>query len=86
MGANIGTTITSWMLSLTGIDGSTIWLKLLKPSSFSPVLAAIGIILVMASKEESKKKDLGSILLGFAILMFGMETMSDAVSGKVSDN
>lgn len=81
MGANIGTTITSWLLSLTGIEGSTIWLKLLKPSSFSPALAAIGIILVMATKGESRKKDVGSILLGFAILMFGMETMSGAVSG-----
>lgn len=81
MGANIGTTITSWMLSLTGIEGSNVWLKLLKPSSFSPVLAAVGIILVMASKGESKKKDVGGILLGFAILMFGMETMSGAVSG-----
>lgn len=85
MGANVGTTITSWMLSLTGIEGSTIWLKLLKPSSFSPVLAAIGIILVMASKGESKKKDVGGILLGFAILMFGMETMSGAVSGLANN-
>ncbi|MCR5320463.1 MAG: Na/Pi cotransporter family protein [Lachnospiraceae bacterium] len=81
MGANVGTTITSWMLSLTGIQGSTIWLKMLKPSSFSPILAAIGIILVMSSKKESKKKDVGGILLGFSILMFGMETMSGAVSG-----
>lgn len=79
MGANVGTTITSWMISLTEIEGSTIWLQLLKPSSFSPVLAAIGIILTMVSKEESKKKDVGNILLGFAILMFGMETMSGAV-------
>ncbi|WP_028242089.1 Na/Pi cotransporter family protein [Pseudobutyrivibrio ruminis] len=85
MGANIGTTITSWMLSLTGIEGSTIWLKLLKPSSFSPVLAAIGIIFVLGGNAESKKKDVGSILLGFAILMFGMETMSGAVSG-LADN
>jgi len=85
MGANIGTTITSWMLSLTGIEGSTIWLKLLKPSSFSPVLAAIGIILFMTGKGDSKKKDVGGILLGFAILMFGMETMSGAVSG-LADN
>ncbi|MCR5102743.1 MAG: Na/Pi cotransporter family protein, partial [Butyrivibrio sp.] len=85
MGANIGTTITSWMLSLTGIQGDTVWLKLLKPSSFSPILAAIGIILVMASKKEDKKKDIGGILLGFAILMFGMETMSSSVSG-LSDN
>jgi len=81
MGANIGTTVTSWLLSLTGIEGSTIWLKLLKPSSFSPVLAAIGIVLIMASKSETKKKDIGGILIGFAILMFGMETMSGAVSG-----
>ncbi|MBE5909500.1 MAG: Na/Pi cotransporter family protein [Lachnospiraceae bacterium] len=85
MGANIGTTITSWLLSLTGIEGSTIWLKLLKPSSFSPVLAAIGILFVMSGKGESKKKDLGSIMLGFAILMFGMETMSGSVSG-LADN
>lgn len=85
MGANIGTTITSWMLSLTGIEGSTVWLKMLKPSSFSPVLAAVGIILVMIGKGDSKKKDIGGILLGFAILMFGMETMSSAVSG-LSDN
>jgi len=85
MGANIGTTITSWMLSLTGIEGNTIWLKLLKPSSFSPVLAGIGIILIMAVKGESKKKDIGSILLGFAILMFGMETMSGAVAGLADE-
>ena len=81
MGANIGTTITSWILSLTGIEGNTVWLQLLKPSSFSPILAAIGIILIMAVKGESKKKDIGGILLGFAILMFGMETMSGSVAG-----
>lgn len=81
MGANIGTTITSWMLSMTGIQGDVLWLKLLKPSSFSPILAAIGILLIMVSKEETKKKDIGNILIGFAILMFGMETMSGAVSG-----
>ena len=85
MGANIGTTITSWMLSLTGIKGSTIWLKFLKPASFSPILAAIGIILSMMVKGESRKKDVGNILLGFAVLMFGMETMSSAVSG-LADN
>ncbi len=85
MGANIGTTVTSWLLSLTGIQGENVWIKLLKPSSFSPVLAAIGIILVMANKGESKRKDLGGILLGFAVLMFGMETMSSAVSG-LADN
>lgn len=85
MGANIGTTITSWILSLSGISGTNLILKLLKPSSFSPVLAAIGIILTMTSKDESKKKDAGNILLGFAILMFGMETMSGSVSG-LADN
>lgn len=85
MGANIGTTITSWMLSLTGIEGNAIWVKLLKPSSFSPILAAIGIILVMSGKGESKKKDIGGILLGFAILMFGMETMSTSVAGLASN-
>ena len=85
MGANIGTTITSWILSLSGISGDSVWVSLLKPSSFSPVLAAVGIILVMASKEESRKKDAGEILLGFAVLMFGMETMSGAVSG-LADN
>ncbi len=85
MGANIGTTVTSWMLSLTAIEGSTLWLKLLKPSSFSPVLAAIGIIFIMSKKENSKKNDIGSIMIGFAILMFGMETMSGSVSG-LADN
>ncbi len=84
MGANIGTTVTSWLLSLTGIQGSNVWINLLKPSSFSPVLAAIGIILIMADK-GGKKKDIGNILLGFAILMFGMDTMSSAVSG-LADN
>lgn len=81
MGANIGTTVTSWILSLTGINGNAIWVKLLKPSSFAPILAVIGIILIMTSKSESKKKHSGIILLGFTILMFGMETMSNSVSG-----
>lgn len=81
MGANIGTTVTSWLLSLTGIQGDSIFIKLLKPTSFSPILAAIGIILTMSSKDDSKKKDVGSIMLGFAVLMFGMETMSGSVSG-----
>ena len=79
MGANIGTTVTAWLLSLTGIQSTNIWISLLKPSSFSPILAAIGIIFVLFSKKE-KKHDIGTILLGFAILMFGMETMSDAVA------
>lgn len=85
MGANVGTTITSWMLSLTGIEGNTIWLKMLKPTSFSPILAAVGIILMMTGKSESKRKDVGGILLGFAVLMFGMETMSSSVAG-LADN
>ena len=84
MGANIGTTVTSWMLSLTGISGAG-WINLLKPSSFSPVLAVIGIIMTMTCKDNSKKKDIGNILLGFAILMFGMETMSGAVA-PLADN
>ncbi len=79
MGANIGTTMTSWLLSLTGISGSSVWMKLLKPSSFSPVLAAIGILLIMTSKSNERKKNIGNILMGFAILMYGMESMSGAV-------
>ena len=80
MGANIGTTVTSWLLSLTGIQGSNLFLKLLKPSSFSPVLAAIGVILTMTAKEDDRKKNIGTIFVGFAILMFGMEAMSSSVS------
>ena len=80
MGANIGTTVTAWILSLAGIDSGNLFIKLLKPSSFTPVLAFIGIILYMFVK-DAKKKDTGMILLGFATLMFGMETMSGAVSG-----
>ncbi len=80
MGANVGTTVTAWLLSLTGISGDTFWLKILKPSSFTPILAAIGIIMTMMAK-DNKKKDIGTILLGFAVLMFGMETMSGAMDG-----
>lgn len=80
MGANIGTTITSWILSLGDIDGSSILITLLKPTSFTPILALVGIIFYMFLKDDSKK-DIGSILLGFATLMFGMNTMSNAVSG-----
>ena len=80
MGANVGTTVTAWLLSLGGIDGSSVWVKLLKPSSFTPVLALIGIILYMFCK-GAKKKDTGMILLGFATLMFGMDTMSASVAG-----
>lgn len=78
MGANVGTTITSWLLSLTGIEGDSFLLQLLKPTSFSPVLAMIGIIMIMFLK-GGKKRDLGAIFIGFAILMTGMETMSSAV-------
>ncbi len=78
MGANIGTTVTSWILSLSGIESGNSFVKLLKPSSFSPVLALVGVILVMFVK-NTKKNDVGTILIGFAVLMFGMETMSGAV-------
>ena len=81
MGANIGTTVTAWILSLSGIgDGAGAVLALFKPSTFTPVLALIGIVFLMFSK-SSKKKDIGLILLGFAVLMFGMDQMSAAVSG-----
>lgn len=80
MGANVGTTVTAWLLSLSGIDSKNVFVQLLKPSSFTPVLALIGIIFYMFCK-SGKKKDTGLILLGFATLMFGMETMSGAVSG-----
>ena len=80
MGANIGTTVTAWILSLAGIDSGNLFVSLLKPSSFTPVLALIGIVFYMFSK-NSRRQDTGLILLGFATLMFGMESMSDAVSG-----
>lgn len=80
MGANVGTTVTAWLLSLGGIDSSSVWVNLLKPSSFTPVLALIGIVLYLFCK-KAKQKDTGTILLGFATLMFGMETMSSAVAG-----
>lgn len=80
MGANIGTTVTAWLLSLAGIDSGNVFIKLLKPSSFTPILALIGIILYMFGKSD-RKKDVGLILLSFATLMYGMETMSSSVSG-----
>ena len=80
MGANVGTTVTAWILSLGGISGDNLFVQLLKPTSFTPVLALIGIVLFLFCK-SSKKKDVGTILLGFATLMFGMDTMSDAVAG-----
>lgn len=78
MGANIGTTATSWLLSLSGIDGESFFLQMLKPTSFTPILAVIGAILVVFCKSE-KKHNIGTILLGFAILMYGMTAMSSAV-------
>ena len=80
MGSNVGTTVTAWILSLGAIDSGNIFLKLLKPTSFTPVLALVGIIFYMFCKSD-KKKDTGTILLGFATLMFGMDAMSAAVSG-----
>ena len=80
MGANIGTTVTAWILSLSGIEGSSLFIRLLKPASFTPILALIGIVFYMFLK-DSKKKDTGMILLGFATLMFGMDTMTGAVQG-----
>ncbi len=80
MGANVGTTVTAWILSLGGISGDSIVVQLLKPTSFTPVMALIGVVLLLFSK-SSKKKDSGTILLGFAVLMFGMDAMTGAVSG-----
>ncbi len=80
MGANVGTTVTAWLLSLGGIDSGSFWIKLLKPTSFTPILALIGIVDYLFSKND-KKKDTGLIFLGFATLMFGMDTMSGAVAG-----
>ncbi len=78
MGANIGTTMTAWILSLSGIEGDSFVMRMLKPTSFTPILALVGIILLMMGKDD-RKKDVGSIFLGFAVLMFGMEAMSAAV-------
>lgn len=78
MGANIGTTATSWILSLSGIESNNFFLRLLKPSSFAPVLALIGVVFLLFTKSP-RRKDIGTILVGFAVLMFGMETMSGAV-------
>lgn len=84
MGANIGTTVTSWLLSTADIKGTATLIKLFKPESFTPILAAIGFIMTMSAKDD-KKKNIGAILIGFAILMFGMNAMSDSVEG-LKDN
>ena len=80
MGANIGTTITSWILSLSGIEGDSFLIQFCKPANFTPILALIGILFMMTAKSD-KKKNIANILLGFSVLMFGMETMSGAVAG-----
>ena len=79
MGSNIGTTLTAWLLSLSGIESDSFWISLLKPENFSPVVALVGVILLMGSKKK-KKQDIGTILVGFSVLMYGMELMKNAVS------
>lgn len=78
MGANIGTTVTSWILSLSGIESDSFFIQMFKPTSFSPILAIVGVAFLLFAKSE-KKKDIGTIFLGFAVLMFGMDSMSAAV-------
>ncbi len=84
MGANIGTTITAWLLSTADISGAATIVKLFKPESFTPVLAVIGLVMIMVAKNDNKKNT-GTILIGFAVLMFGMEKMSDSV-GELQNN
>lgn len=79
MGSNIGTTLTPWLLSLAGIESENFFIQFLKPTSFSPIIAMVGVILIMAAK-STRKKDVGNIMVGFAVLMFGMDLMSTAVS------
>lgn len=78
MGANIGTTVTSWILGLTGLEGDSFLVQICKPSSFSPIFAFVGVLLLLTSSKE-KRKEAGAVLAGFAILMYGMEMMSEAV-------
>ena len=79
MGSNIGTTVTAWILSLSGIQSSNFFVRLLKPESFSPIMAIVGVVLIMAAK-SNRRKNVGSVLIGFAILMFGMEVMADSMA------
>ena len=79
MGSNIGTTLTAWILSLAGIESDNVLVNLLKPEAFSPIIALVGILLTMIGK-SSKRKSVGSIMLGFAVLMYGMELMKDAMA------
>lgn len=85
MGSNVGTTLTAWILSLSGIKTNNIFLSLLKPENFSPIIALIGVIMLLGAK-SSKKRDIGTIMVGFTILMFGMELMGDAVSPLAKDS
>lgn len=79
MGSNIGTTVTAWILSLIGVSSNNVWIKLLNPDAFSPILALIGVIMMMVAK-SNKKKDAGTVMIGFAVLMYGMSFMSDAMA------
>ncbi len=86
MGANIGTTITSWILSLSGISSDNFFMRLLKPESFTPILALIGVIMIMTSKNSmSRRRNFGTFFVGFAVLMFGMGLMSSAMSPLAQD-
>jgi phosphate:Na+ symporter len=79
MGSNIGTTLTAWILSLAGIQSDNLFMKMLKPANFAPLIALVGILFIMVSK-RSRRKDIGGIMVGFAVLMYGMQLMSEAVS------
>jgi phosphate:Na+ symporter len=79
MGSNIGTTLTAWILSLAGIESDNFFMKMLKPTNFAPIVALIGIILIMVSR-RSRRKDIGGVMVGFSVLMYGMQLMSEAVS------
>ena len=86
MGSNVGTTITSWILSLSGIQSDNFFIRLLKPESFTPILALIGVIMIMTSKNNmSRRKNVGTFFLGFSVLMFGMGLMSSAMSPLADD-
>ena len=80
LGANVGTTVTSWLLSLSGLSGDSFWIKIFKPTSFTPILACVGVLMNMMAKRD-RQKNLATILIGFAILMFGMDIMSSAMDG-----
>jgi phosphate:Na+ symporter len=79
MGSNVGTTLTAWILSLSGIEGDNVFLRMLKPESFSPIIALIGVIMIMTAK-HNRTKDIGRIMVGFSVLMTGMTLMSNSVS------